>query len=122
MRCGIDLMQSVLNAAAHLTAAGARKFDHVTHKLYIGLQVMRSCAPLPQGRSTTVSDRTGSSLSDVVSRRRLRSASTAEVLVPATHVVQPSVTAPSLSPVLEPGTVCLQICDSSGLLLFLNVT
>jgi len=34
-------------------------------------------------------------LSDVVSRRRLRSASMAEVLVPATHVVQPLVTAPS---------------------------
>ena len=28
------------------------------------------------------------------------------------HVVQPSVTAPSLSPVLEPRTVYLQICDS----------
>ena len=36
------------------------------------------------------------------------------VLLPATHVVQPSVTAPSLSQVLEPRTVYLQICDSPG--------
>ena len=50
---------------------------------------MRSCAPPPQQCSITVSDRAGSatSLSDVVSRRQLRSASTGEVLMPATRSV-----------------------------------
>jgi len=124
-RCELDRIQSVLNAAARLTAF-ARKFDHATpllanlHWLRVPehIQYMRSCAPLPQRCSTTVSDIAGSwtwsRVVGCVQRPRLK-------FWCRPHVVQPSVTAPSLSPVLEPETVYLQICDSSGPFLFLNV-
>jgi len=124
LKCLLVIVQSVLNATAHLTAA-ARKFVHVTplittlhwphgperiqYKLCI---LVHRCfnGAAPQYLTELVR----------ISRHRLHSASTAEVWC-RPHVVQPSVATPSLSPVLEPGTVCLQICNSSGPFLFLNV-
>ena len=90
----LDRIQSVLNAAARLTA-DARKFDHVTpllvnlHWLRVPERIQYKLCVLvhrclngaaPQYLSELIQP-----LSDVDSRRRLRSASTAEVLVPATR-------------------------------------
>ena len=88
----LDRIQSMLNAAARLTA-DARKFDHVT-PLLVNLHWLRvpernqyklcvlvhRClnGAAPQYLSELIQP-----LSDVDSRRRLRSASMAEVLVPA---------------------------------------
>ena len=88
----LDRIQSVLNAAARLTA-DARKFDHVTpllmnlHWLHMPVRIQYKLCILvhrclngaaPQYLSELIQP-----LSDVDSRRQLRSASTAEVLVPA---------------------------------------
>jgi len=88
----LDRIQSVLNAAARLTA-DARKFNHVTPLLvnlhwlrvperiqYKLCVVVHRClnGAAPQYLSELIQP-----LSDVDSRRRLRSASTAEVLVQA---------------------------------------
>ena len=89
----LDQIQSVLNAAARLTA-DARKFDHVT-PLLVNLHWLRVLERIqyklcvlvhrclngaaPQYLSELIQP-----LSDIDSRRQLRSASTAEVLMPAT--------------------------------------
>jgi len=88
----LDRIQSVLNAAARLTA-DAHKFNHVTpllvnlHWLRVPERIQYKLCVLvhrclngaaPQHLSELIQP-----LSDVDSRRRLRSASTAEVLVPA---------------------------------------
>ena len=85
-----DRIQFVLNAAARLTA-DAREFDHVTpllmnlHWLHVPERIQYKLCVLvhrclngaaPQYLSELIQP-----LSDVDSRRRLRSASTAEVLV-----------------------------------------
>ena len=90
----LDRIQSVLNAAARLTA-DARKFDHVTpllmnlHWLHMPVRIQYKLCILvhrclngaaPQYLSELIQ-----LLSDADSRRRLRTASTAEVLVLATH-------------------------------------
>ena len=88
----LDRIQSVLNAAARLTA-DARKLDHVLvvnlhclrvperiqYKLYVLVPRCLNGAA-PQYLSELIQP-----LSDVDSRRRLRSASTAEVLMPTTR-------------------------------------
>jgi len=87
-RCEPDRIQSVLNAAARLTA-GARKSDHVTlllanlHWLRVPEHIqyklcMHRCL---NGAAAQYLTELVQPLSDVVSHR---SASTAEVLVPAT--------------------------------------
>jgi len=90
----LDRIQFVLNAAPRLTA-DARKFDHVTpllvnlHWLRVPERIQYKLCVLvhrclngaaPQYLSELIQP-----LSDVDSGRRLRSASTAEVLVPATR-------------------------------------
>ena len=126
-RCELDRIQSVLNVAARLTA-GARKFDNVTpcSRIYTGsvyqsasstsYAFLCTAASMVQNQrpSWFVHCRTWSRVVGCVQRPRQK-------FWCRPHVVQPSVTAPSLSPILEPGTVCLQICDSSGPFLFLNV-
>ena len=84
-RCELDRIQSREFTLASCTRAHP-------------VQVMRSCAPLPQRCSTTVSDRVGSAhgsrVVGCVQRPGLK-------FWCRPHVVQPSVTAPSPSPVLE---------------------
>ena len=88
----LDQIQSVLNAAARLTA-DARKFDHVTsllvnlHWLRVSERIQYKLCILVHlclnGAAPQYLSKLIQSLLDVDSRRRLRSASTAEVLVPA---------------------------------------
>jgi len=90
----LDRIQSVLNAAARLTA-DARKFDHVTpllvnlHWLRVPERIQYKLCVLVHrclnGAATEYLSELIQPLSDVDSRRRLRSAFTAEVLVPATR-------------------------------------
>ena len=89
----LDRIQSVLNATARLTA-DARKFDHVTpllvnlHWLRVPGRIQYKLCVLVHrclnGAAPQYLFELIQPLSDVDSRRRQRSVSTAEVLVPAT--------------------------------------
>jgi len=104
----LDRIQSVLNAAARLTA-DACKFDHVTpllvnlHWLRVPQRIQYKLCVLVHrclnGAAPRYLSELIQPLSDVDSRRRLRSASTAEVLVPAIRGAQPLATVLLPSPV-----------------------
>lgn len=90
----LDRVQSVLNAAARLTA-GARKYDHVTpllhdlHWLRVPERITYKLCVLVHRGLHGAAPRYLSELvlpiANIASRRRLRSASTTDVAVPATR-------------------------------------
>jgi hypothetical protein len=99
----LNRLQSVLNAAARVVYS-ARKFNHITpllKDLQLSLLIFRCL----QGQAPRYLANEIQRTSDVESRRRLRSASTASLVVPPRNTLL-SVTAHFRSPLLTPGTVC----------------
>ena len=92
--CLLDKLQSVMNAAAHLVCS-ARKFDHVTPLLRelhwlrvrerIAFRLAVHAYRCQHGLAPPYVAADIHRVAEVDSRRRLRSASTAELLVPSTE-------------------------------------
>ena len=91
-RCDLDRLQSVINAAARLTA-GARRYDPITpllmdlHWLRMPqrIQYKLCILPLLHGSAPGYLQSSIIPVSDTASRRRLRSASSGDLVVPATR-------------------------------------
>ena len=113
---GFSLCWMLVSLLVHASSITSHRCSPIYTICEHPVQVMHSCAPLPQWCSTTVSDRAGSATVG----RGLASSAAFSVhgwSSGASHTCR-ATTGDRAFTGLEPGTVCLQICDSPGPFLF----
>jgi len=90
-RCDLDRLQSVIDAAARLTV-GAQHYDHISpllvdlHWLWMTERIQyRLCVLVLHGSALCCLQQTIRTVASVESRRRLRSVTSSDLMVPATR-------------------------------------